>query len=247
MRSGLHPLVVKTIQRISVAGGKVDIVADWAALHDLQRLACLTTDPPEEQNLVFLDLPLSAGNCALYRLSWGALDWLREYAFTWWEGTRMEDRALVWAHAHARQPEAFRRCAEERAAFAEIRRWSRTLSAPIAQLVAAAQSLSVSAPPEKGGGESVPAGAALNSLMESYHQPADYFVWGISSDALGSLLRNRSHSICQQEAALDRVSGRAPDPEAPATKAVAAYQRAARDFVALHTARSERNEGGAEG
>jgi hypothetical protein len=239
MRSQLHPLVVKTLQRLLSAGGKVDIVADWAALQELQRLACLTTDPPEEKNLLFLDLPVVIGNCSLYRLSWGALDWLREYAFVWWEGTRMEDRALVWAHAHARQPEAFQRCAEERAAFAEIRRWSRTLSAPVAQLVAGTQTLSQSAPRSDGSGESVPAGAAINSLMEAYHQPADYFVWGISSDALGALLRNRAHAVRRQESMLDGASGRAPDPDAPDSKAAIAYQRAAKVFTDAHLNRDQ--------
>jgi hypothetical protein len=242
--TALHELTIKAIRRAQSQGGIVDPVEDYAAIANLDKLARASTEMVPEDRLLFLDLPLVVCNTRLYRLSWGASDWLTQLAMNWFrDDLSMLDRSVVWAHVHARMPEAFRRFSNARDAKAEIETWSQELTAPFEALMAAADQLC----PKPKESETrkqhdtgpISNGPVLNRLMDDYKKPVDYFIWELSAEALEVIL----HANVLQEEMSDRqqmaAAGLSPAPDSRITRAILKFQRAAKDFVNAIVARNK--------
>jgi hypothetical protein len=235
--TALHDLTIKAIRRAQSQGGVIDPVDDWAAISELDRLARAATEPPQEDKLVFLDLPLIVGNVSLYRLSWGALDWVADCAGVWYaEDGRMYDRALAWAHVNARSPRAFRRCAEKRIASAEISRWAREQTTPWQVITAGVDQLmsDLSKNRDKKYEDSQARrgnGPVFDFLIEAYHQPIEYWIWGISINELHAIIKAHSMKTEEAHASLDAQTGRAPNPDSALTRNTIMFQRAAKQFI----------------
>jgi hypothetical protein len=236
--TALHDLTIKAIRRAQSQGGVIDPVEDWAAISELDRLARAATEPPTEDKLLFLDLPVIVGNLHLYRLSWGALDWVADCAGVWYANDgRMYDRALAWAHVNARSKRAFHRCAAVREATAEISRWSRDQTASCTAIMLAVDVLMREF--KKRGNEKSNAatesrgdGPIFDFLKETYKQPIDYFLWEISAQELRAIIRAHFVKAEALKATLDSEAGRAPDPESSTTRHTIAFQRAAKQLIA---------------
>lgn len=237
----MHPLVEKTIKRALSGGGKIDVLADFDAIQELERLARAATEPPIEERLVFLDLPIRIGPLQLYRLSWGALDWVADCAGSWWsEDGSMYDRALAWAHAHARSPRAFRRCADLRTANAEILRWVREQSSSWEAIMSGVDSLMTSlrnrSRDKSSPGSSRKGDATLfDTLINEYGKDLDYWIWEISAEALTLMIEAHRMKLEKREQSLAAIVGKAPDPSSNLVRHTIAFQRAAKAFVKSHT------------
>lgn len=244
----LHELTISAIQRARQQGGIVDPVEDFAAIADLDRLARACSDMPAESRLLFLDLPVIVGDVKLYRLSWGAIDWMVECAAVWFsDNGSLYDRAIAWAHAHARSPGAFRRCASRREAEAEIWRWSREISAPWQAVLAAVDELTSELSSKKDGTERkdrtrTSDAPILESLIEQYGKTLDYWLWDISAAVFASLLKAHQIRIDRLESASSTAHGKAPDPESHYVRATISFQRAAKVFVSTIVERNTRHE-----
>lgn len=233
----MHPLVEKTVRRALDGGGVFDPLVDFDALQNLERLASAATEPPLEDHLVFLDLPLIAGNVHLYRLSWGALDWVADCAATWYaDDGRMYDRALAWAHAHARSPGAFRRCSSQREATAEILKWSRAQSSSWNAIMTGVDSLisEITKGRAKRGCETRPSagcGPVLESLQSEYGKDIDYWLWDLSVAALSAILKAHKYRLDRTDAQLCTDAHRPPDPNSSIVRNTVEFQRAAKAFL----------------
>ena len=241
--TALHDLVIKAIRRAQAQGGAVDPVADFGALVELDRLARSATEPPAEDRLVFLDLPLIVGEVHLYRLSWGALDWVADCAGAWYaDDPRMYDRALAWAHVHARSPRSFRRCAAVREASAEISRWAGNRSASWQAIMAGVDRLMSELTRSKEGSTEKQdtgsgSGPVLESLMDAYKKPVDYYLWEISAEALSLIIKAHRYRAERLNSELAASAGRAPDADSALARNTIAFQRAAKAFVSAVVAR----------
>jgi len=242
--SALHELTIKAIRRAQQQGGIVDPVEDWAAIAELDRLARAATELQPEDRLLFLNLPVTIGNVSLYRLSWGASDWLTELAMVWFKDEpTMLDRAIAFAYVHSRNPSIFHRCSDSQTAKAEIIRWSCECSAPIEALLKAVDILtSDSSEPVSEGSQNTftSMGPVFDRLMKEYHLPIDYFLWEISAMALGVLIRSNTLNVEKDINAMDSAGGRAPDVNSRMTKATIKFQRAAANFVSSVSSRQSR-------
>ena len=233
--SALHELTTKAIRRAQAQGAVIDAVEDWDAIAALDRLARSATEVSPEDRLLFLDLPAVVGDVALYRLSWGASDWLTSLAMSWWElNPFLLNMAVVWAHAHARDPEAFRRCAREAAAAREIMTWCAACPEPVFVLLEACDSLIHKRSSDDGAKSSaapVSNGPVLDHLMDEYKQPVDYFIWDLSEEALDKLIRSNTAKHERQDNAARILGDKAPDPNSRMARDTIRFQRAARAFV----------------
>jgi hypothetical protein len=245
--TALHELTIKAIRRAQSQGGIVDPVEDFPAIAELDRLARAGTEIAPEERLLFLDLPIVAGNASLYRLSWGASDWVTQLAIPWFrDEPSMLDRAILWAHAHSRDAQAFRRFSNSHDARLQIEEWSRGLTSSYEALLEAADQLCPK--PRAGGKESaktsgpISNGPVIDRLMDSYKQQIDYFIWDISAEALEIVLAAGIQRDEKQEYYSNIASGHAPAAESRLVRSIIKFQRAAKEFVRVVT---ERNKGAA--
>lgn len=234
--TALHELTIKAIRRAQSQGGIVDPVEDYPAIAELDRLARAATEMVPEDRLLFLDLPLVVGNARLYRLSWGASDWLTQRAMDWFRGDlTMLDRSIVWAHAHVKTPDAFKRFSNEHDAHAEIVAWSKDLTAPVEALMAATDQLCFKPKKSDKSAKSstgiISNGPVLDRLMTEYHQKIDYFIWDISAEVLDVLLQaNMLHEEISDRNQM-MGAGLAPSTDSRITRSIVMFQRSAREFV----------------
>jgi hypothetical protein len=235
--TALHDLTIKAIRRAQAQGGVIDPVEDWAAIAELDRLARAATEPPPEDKLVFLDLPLIVGNVSLYRLSWNALDWVADCAGVWYaEDDSMYDRALAWAHVNARSPRAFRRCAEKRIASAEISRWVREQTTPWQVITAGVDKLMEELKPKhadesKRSGRKVSKASFLDILLETHGGTIDYWMWDVSMAAMQHFAAAIKYRQDAESVEIRTASGQAPDANSDHARNMIRMQRAAREFV----------------
>ena len=234
--TALHDLTIKAIRRAQAQGGTVDPVEDFAAIADLDRLARDATELLPEDRLLFLDLPLVVGNAKLYRLSWAASDWLIQLAMKWFQDDlTMLDRSMVWAHAYARTPDAFKRFSNAHDARCEIERWSQDLTASFDSLMEATDQLRPKPKandnrPGKSNGP-ISNGPVLDCLMDAYKQKIEYFMWEISSEALEVILQaNLLHDELKDRNQM-MGAGLAPSTDSRITRSILKFQRAAKEFV----------------
>jgi hypothetical protein len=236
--TALHELTIKAIRRAQAQGGIVDPVEDWTAIAELDRLARAATEMAPEDKLLFLDLPVTVGNISLYRLSWGASDWLTELAMDWFqEEPSMLDRAVVFAHVFARDPSKFRTHSDITTARKGITQWSRECSASIESMVAAVDRLTLHVPstkePEKKIKESKTAsnGPIFDRLMADYKQPIEYFLWEMSAESLSVLINANTLKHDAESRSYESAAGKAPDTKSKFARQTIAFQRAAREFM----------------
>jgi hypothetical protein len=242
--SALHDLTIKAIRRAQSQGGIVDPVEDYSAITELDRLARASTEMVPEDRLLFLDLPVVVGNVMLYRLSWGASDWLTQCAMEWFrDEPTMLDRSIVWAHVHSHEPKAFDVVANSISASKAIMEWSQGLTASFQSLMAAADQLCPnfveSDEPEKKKSGPISNGPVLNRLMEDYKQKVEYFIWEISAEALAVLIRANRLQAEMNDREQISAAGVAPSVDSRITKSIMKFQRAAKDFVSTIVARSK--------
>jgi hypothetical protein len=237
----LHPKAERIVRR-ALSVGPVDPVTDFAAIAELDRLAREQFEPRPEERLVFLDLPVIVADVHLYRLSWGALDWLCECGLPWFsKDQRFYARVEVWAFAHARSPDVFRAASSPQAARAAVTTWSRNVRAPFADLIRAADAM-LGEP--KGGGTSTadpnaPAAPLLRELMGEYGHDLDYWIWGLSAEALKSIIEAHCRRRDAQNAAASAAAYRPPAPSEAEAERTLEFQRAARAFVDLVAGRKQ--------
>lgn len=144
-----------------------------------------------------LDRPRAIGGTLLYRLSWAAVEWLRECAAPWWDGTELAPAAIVYAMANARKPDAFagEMCAEKHTAARRVKKWMRAQSSSMAALTAAANELlpkpdadaAADQPDDQPKTDNV---AILARLSATYAMPPEQFLYQMSADALNVYIRN---------------------------------------------------------
>jgi hypothetical protein len=238
--TALHELTIKAIRRAQAQGGIVDPVEDWSAIAGLDRLARAATEMEPEDKLLFLDLPVTVGNISLYRLSWGASDWLTELAMEWFQDEpSMLDRAVVFAHVYSRDPSFLRTYSDIGSARAEIMRWSRECSASIESMVAAVDRLTLKVPsdkePQKKIKEAVTAsnGPIFDRLMDDYKQPVEYFLWEISAESLSVLINANTLKHDAESRSYESAAGKAPDTNSKFARQTIKFQRAAREFMGM--------------
>lgn len=233
--TALHELTIKAIRRAQSQGGIVDPVEDYSSIAELDRLARTATEMVPEDRLLFLDLPLVVGNTRLYRLSWGAADWLTKRAMEWFrDDMTMLDRAIVWAHANARNPDSFRRFSNAHDAQIQIEAWSQDLNAPFEALIEASDQLCPKPKESDAASKSTGVmsnGPVLDRLMDDYKQKIDYFIWEISEEALEVILRaNMLHKELRDRNQIV-AAGLAPATDSRITRSIIKFQRAAKQFV----------------
>ena len=212
----------------------MDPVEDYPAITELDRLARAATEPPIQDKLVFCDLPVCVGDVQLYRLSWAAMDWIAYCASDWFEDDSvMYDKALAWAHAHARQPDVFRACPDKRSAEKAIKRWSWSFWAPWIQVMAAVDQLLDELPKNKSSkteSKTTTAGF-LDVLIETHGGTIDYWMWDVSVPAMLALTAAIHHRNESDDDSRRMGSGKAPDPMNARVRKIMKFQRLARDFV----------------
>jgi hypothetical protein len=235
--SALHELTIKAIRRAQKQGGIVDPVEDWAAIAELDRLARAATELEPEDKLLFLDLPINVGEIKLYRLSWGALEWISGCAAIWFkDDPAMYDRCLAWAHNHARSPRAFRRCSTAAITREEVSQWTRDLPASWQAIMDAVDSLlseflkkKPSSKPSKT--RVAGSGCLFESLMDQYGKDIDYWMWELSAEALTVVIQAHRFKMERVNQEISTASGKAPDPDSDMVIASISFQRAAKTFV----------------
>ena len=244
--TALHDLTIRAIRRAESQGGVIDLVEDFGAIAELDRLARAATAAPAEDKLVFLDLPLIVGNVHLYRLSWGALDWVAECAWSWYsEDGCMYDRALAWAHVNARSPRAFRRCSSMREASAEISRWAREQSVPWQMIMTGVDQLMAELKPkdkseQKRNGDKLSTSSFLDILLATHGGTIEYWLWDVSLVAMQRFSAAIQYRQESESGEMLMVQGKAPDAGSQHAKRTIRLQRAARAFVDRIVSRSRR-------
>lgn len=242
--TALHDLTIKAIRRAQAKGGTIDPVEDWLTISELDKLARAMTEVSCESRLLYLDLPIVISDIKLYRLSWGAMDWVTQCASLWFKDALSYDRALAWAHAHARSPRAFLRCTNSRDAHAEVSQWARGLSAPWQAIMIAVDELlseivSSDQADKKSKSARTSDGPVLESLMNEYGKPVEYWLWDLSAAAFMSLIKAHSIRIDRINGESSRIAGKAPDPDGSYAKTTIRFQREARLFVDSVVARGK--------
>lgn len=246
--TALHELTIKAIRRAQSQGGIVDPVEDYAAIANLDKLARASTELPIHDKIIFCDLPVCVGDVRLYRLSWAAMDWISYCASEWFcDDSVLYDKALAWAHAHARQPDVFRDCSDKQSATKAIKRWTWSFSAPWICVLDAVDQLLAELPNKNTGKTESKSTTAsfLDVLIETHGGTIDYWMWDVSVSAMLALTEAIQHRNDENECAQITGSGKAPDPNSFMVKKTMEFQRKAREFVQGIVSRSaNRDENG---
>jgi hypothetical protein len=247
----------QTLAQAAAAGLAVDLTRDWDALRRLDDLAAAILTAPASGPAQGLWHPaVTVGNLTLYRLTPGARWFLAARVAAWYaDDPAGATAAQVWTLAHVAQPRRLRQYLAEtdRAAFAEeVARWSAALRVLPLELHAALRELypppapdpAPEAPthvpdPDRPATRPTPPldAAVLGVLATEFGIPPAEAIWQRTEDEIAVLLEGTAERA-------RREAGRAPDPDAPLVRAIAAYAREEAAFLAR--LREIRAQGGAD-
>jgi hypothetical protein len=243
----MHPKVTALLAKIRAAGGVLLIEEDLPDLIELEALCRAEEEADRADAAALLERPVRVGTgLLLYRLSWGAIEWLRECAHPWFSGTSSEEPALIYAMAHSMgHPDAFSgpMRADRAAALRRIRAFAASIRHPWPHVMASADLLLPrpepasdhspdAAAPEKATAKSDV--SVLARLAARFHLPEDAFLFGMSFDRLGVYIQELLDMDRAEVAMIAAMSGLALPPSsstraAKAFQAVAAKSRAIRE------------------
>jgi len=209
-REDLHPLAAAAVKELEGRGYPA-AVEDVLWLH---RLAKRVDRPFGADRIRAAGLPVRCGNLLLWPFTIGAGQWYSEVGFPLFGESRLGIFVLAFALAHSRQPKVFEPLTTYRAIKAAVHRWKRTIGATLAEVTEAVAEL-IDVPMQEGDQENKGHGVEVEEfvagLCEVYGQPPTFWRWGEDqSECLNLIALHNKRS---------RMSGDAPDPEDPATRA----------------------------
>lgn len=202
----MKPRITQLIDYIRANGGIIDFAEDLDDFIALDRLLDAQEHADAVADVDLLQRPVAVGNALFFRLSWGALEWLRECAGAWWgsDPTRYA-LATIYAHAHANDPQAFggRLAADPRHAARIIRAFARRMDAPIAAVEAALASMNKPDEPQDDDPpfdqdkprRSISQSDILARLEREYSRPPEFFLFEISQE----MLETHIQRMCTRE------------------------------------------------
>lgn len=240
----MHPKVTALLAKIRAAGGVLLIEEDLPDLIELDALCRAEEDADRSDSAALLERPVRVGSgLLLYRLSWGAIEWLRECAYPWFSGERDEEAALIYAMAHSMgHPEAFSgpMRADRAAALRRIRAFAASIRHPWPHVMACADLLLPRPDPSAAGPadastEKTPAKSDVSvvaRLAARFHLPEDDFLFGMSFDRLGVYIQELLDMDRAEVAMIAAMSGRAIPPS-PSSRAAKAFQAVAQKSRAI--------------
>lgn len=180
----LPPLYHSGIQRIKDAGVELtpdDYVAVWEAAK-----RCVEGDGSLP---ALLETSVQIGNVTLHPRTLGAALWWDTKAKAWFEGSDSDAViALAWMLANSNDQKLFARIKTKAQAIMAILKWqlgvaSNVTLAQLAWGVTSVLNQRYVADLETGEGESLVVetdwGAVIAKLCATYHQPPEYFLWGL--------------------------------------------------------------------
>jgi hypothetical protein len=189
----MKPRIKQVIEQIQASGGIIDLAEDLDDFIVLDRLLDAQDDAASAEHIDLLQRPAAVGTLLLHRLSWGAIEWLRTAAGPWWEhDPDMYALAMIYAHTHANQPDAFdhRLTVDCRHARRTIKRFMRTVPESVEVLAAAIDRMNAhrTADQDATDQDTEPDTASqadiLVRLVREYNRPPEFFLYEISQDIL---------------------------------------------------------------
>lgn len=242
MSAALNILAARAVRRAIAAGGKVDPVEHFGDLLNLHRLAEAMGGKTLRERVDQLNQPVMVGKVRLYRLSFGAIDWLDAGPVQWFSDDRiLGSLATAFAMAHSHQRRVLDRLADPTRTEREIRLWERGTGCAADALMEAVDALlerpddgqrSEVRDQKSDDAELVSRHPVLHRLMHAYGGTIDYWLWEVSADDCVELLDQIRADQDAQTRATSNASGRAhaPDPASRAVRAHVAFNKAAQAF-----------------
>jgi len=229
----MHPLVERTLRRATKTGATLDAVTWWDEIQELERLAAAIERPPLDDRLALLRVPVVAGGYEFRRLTLGALEWLIERGFPWFEDDRqMQDLLVFFCMAYTDTPTMFLQIQNARECRATIRKWAAKVRVSVEEVreIQAELLKGYERRPKTDQGKAARVqgfGPLVAYLCDRYKGTPDYWMWD-APDGFAVYMASMASNLPVDNGC---VPGKAPDPDSWITKATIRYQRASRQFL----------------
>lgn len=234
----LHPSAQGVLSRVLAAKEEFDWFAEFGAVAELDRLARAMDGRQGRELAEHLDTPIRVGNVTFYRLSWAAADWYDDCALAWWRDQPfLLAKALGWAHAHARDPQAIREASASRTrAKVIVLYWAAGVAAPFMAVDAAVRALLPQTAARTGDRKSGDGRSLLAYLTTRTGLPQEHWLYKVSFDHVCDCLRELSESSLDDQAQVAAMLGKKIESAAESYYGIAwlAFREAAKVFLERH-------------
>lgn len=243
----MHPSAARVVDLIASAGKVIDWVGDFQLLADLDRLAREQDAPPSSEHAALLDTPMTVGRVTLHRLSLGAVHWYQHIAKVWWGDDKdMLNMALVWAHAHSRDPDAIEKMSiNQRGAKWALKAWALTRGVPWEAMMAAVDALLPPRSQKVDGQESDGQANTMSLVARLVSQtglPETYWLYGCSNEHVVAAIREVAEKSHRDQARMAALLGvRLSDAEESwAVQSFIRFRHASRKLLAKYEVEPKR-------
>lgn len=201
--SGMHEYTEQALHNLEEQLGlSINIYTDFDDIRKIDDLAwAITTPKMVTDKLALLDLPTYVGDAALYRLTFGALFWLQEYAEHFFNDSELlMTLAIGYAMAHAHDPDALESCTDRGRALKAIKKWAWRSNIGIQQLDVYIKSVLNA---DKGDSQEVDYPCLFEMLTADRGCDLQYWLWDCNVETVSILLQA---AIEKQNAQSDKTN-----------------------------------------
>jgi len=219
------------IQRLQNNHGiTLDPVDDFDTLTELHEIGVQCEcpfDPAERKRL--LSLPVRCGDVDLHRPTFGALFWIEDYANHFFADSLVADVAVLFALAHARQPEVFDHLTDPKTAKKTVKTWAKSSGITLAEAETAL--MEIFPDESQGDGKQSSIAGFFEVLMNAYPGTSiEYWMWEQPIDRIETITAQAAERASDE--AQDKKN--APNPNAPSTKALKRMRDKVVELVEAH-------------
>ncbi len=224
----ISPNAKNAIQRLNGFGVTLDPVDDFdtiVRIDEIGKRCEFPFDPDERKNL--LSLPIRCGDVDLYRPTFGALFWIEDYANDFFsDDSLIADVAVLFALAHAHQPDVFDALNERTRARKTVKSWAKKSGI---MLHDAERALAIIFPDtEEKDSEPSSIAGFFEVLMNAYAgSTVEYWMWEQPIDRIECIMEQASERASDE--ATDKKS--APNQYAPSVKALKEMRDLVKELV----------------